>query len=78
MRVIVPVHGPHGVRGYWLTGLGQRVEEWVPEGTYDMGDAAVVNGVAVVALCGANGWAWHVPLSIASKLRKAVEPCTAS
>jgi hypothetical protein len=52
------------VRGFWLTDLGQRVEEWVPAGLYDV--AEDVDGTA--AIVGKNGWTWHVPSAVARRL----------
>lgn len=53
--------GDRQVRGYWITGLGQRVEEWVPMGDYGFGNAANVDGLPIVALVNGNGFAWHIP-----------------
>lgn len=60
---------PEAVRGYWLTDLGQRVEEWIPAGLYETNDHAESRaGIPIVALVSRNGRAWHIPAALLPKL----------
>lgn len=61
---------PRTVRGLYITDLGQKVEEWLPEGMYEVEDDA--GNPTVVGLVNYRGWMWTVPRKVAEQLRSTI------
>lgn len=61
---------PNGLRGFWLTDLGQCVTAWLPVGEYVVGEVSRVRGYVVQSLRSQDGPTWFVPpAAVAARLR---------